>query len=384
MSLSTTGLSIPSQADIEESIKTSIKADLGPQIQLNDDSITGRMIKIIAYQIAQAYEVLRAIYDALSPDQAEGAWLDLVAALAGLTREPASSSIGIIRIDGIAATTIPIGARYRVPNGPIFETTEGGTIPLGLSRVDLAIRCTETGAIQAGAGTITEPVTIIAGVATVTNDAAVIEGREIESDTALRRRLAGSYARAGAGTIAAIRSAVLGVASVDQCLVIENDTDAVDALGLPRHSFRVVLWPAQTDNDPVWLAVWGTAPAGSKSDGWIAGLITDSQGVSQGIAYSLADEQQLYINVSVTSDPLTYGGDAAIEAAVLAWASALEIGQDVLVHKIEAAIAEVTGILTLEVLVAVGAQPTALDDVNITIDFDAIATADATNLVIIS
>lgn len=384
MTLDATGLSIPSQADIEEAIKADIRSAIGPQVQLDGDSVTGRIITIFSAQLAQAYEQLLNQYDSTSPDRATGTQLDLVSALVLVTRDPGVPSFTGLTFTGAPTTIIPAGSIYRVPDGARFLTILEDVIPGGGS-IDISVESEIAGAIEAPAGTITEQVTIIAGVTSVTNAEDAEVGRDIETDEALRQRRESSLVRPGGRTEGAIRAALLAVDTVTQALVLSNDTDATDSNGLPPHSYRSIVWPLQADDDPIWLVIWQTAPATIFSDGLIAGTITDSQGISQDVRYSLADEQELYLTINVTTDPQTYGGDDEVDAAVVEWGSALAIGDDVLVHEISAAISdEVTGILTLEVLVKVGSAPDPADDENITIALDEIATVDTANVLVVS
>lgn len=369
MTLDATGLSIPSKADIIAAMSASIRAAIGPQVQLGADSATGQVIEASSAQIAEAYEGLQELYDAQSPDSASGAQLDGSAAWTGITRNPATKSIGTLTITGTPTTVVPISSIYRVPAGPRFLTTVEVTIPGGGS-IDVGILAETAGALSAAADTITEDVTIIAGVDSVTNAADTVPGTDIESDELLRQRRESSTQIIGAGTDGSISARLGEIDTVQQALVVSNRTNTTDEFGIPPHSFEAVIWPAQTNDQPIWDVVFLTQSAGIEAFGSIAGTAVDAQGISQPVAYSLAIAVDIHIEVVLTVSPTLYGdSDAAVKAAVEAFTANPFIGADLLLHKVEAAVDDAAaGILTITVLAKVGSAPGPSDDANIPIN----------------
>jgi uncharacterized phage protein gp47/JayE len=379
MTLDATGLTIKSAADIEAEIKADQLAAIGPQLQNGPESPLGQFNAIMSTKLGEIWEVLQQVYEALDPDAAAGQQLDAVLALNELTRNPATRSTVTLTISGVDTTAIPIGYTARIPDGAQWETTEAGVITGGT--VDLATQATVTGPVQGPAGTITEPVTIIAGVSGVNNAEDALEGSEEETDEEARQRRAGALAVGGAGTDPSLQSRLGEVDTVAQALVISNRTDSTDALGIPSRAFRAMIWPAQADNQPIFDVIIRNQPAGILADGAISGTATDSQGVEQPVAYSLASEQEVHVDVIITTDPLTYTGDDAVKAAVVAFGDGLRIGEDVLLHLILCAVTDaVEGIITIEIRALVGSAPGPSDTTNLAIGLVEIATIDLANV----
>lgn len=385
MTLDATGLTTPRLADIREAIRADIAAnpDLGPSVQTGPDTVIGQLIDIFGQQLAEMYGTIQAAYDALRPDDAEGDALDQICAYAGVIRLAASHSTVTLTASGTPATVIPPGSIARVPGGVRFVTTAEGVIGGG-GTVAIPARAEVTGPVEAGAGTITGIVTTITGWASVTNAAAATPGRSVETDAELRVRRELSLQRASASTDQALRARLLEVPDVQAAVVLSNRTDVTDGYSIPPHSFRAIVWPDLPDDPAIFEAIWGQTPMGIQSNGLYAGLVTDSQGVSQTVRYSPASAQEVHVVVRVVIDDDLYplDGDDQIEAAVLAYASALSIGDDFRPFRIIGAIEEIPGILDLEVRAKIGSTPGASDTVTIPIAITQIATVDAGDITV--
>jgi len=225
-------------------------------------------------------------------------------------------------------------------------------------------------------------VDVIAGVSAVTNAAAAVTGREVETDDELRSRRELSLQIIGGGTDQAIRAKLLEVSGVTAAVVISNRTMTTDVNGIPPKAFRVIVWPAPVDDTVIWQAIWDTMPAGILSDGTEDGTATDSQGNSQPVAYSVASEQAVHIDVLITADTTEWPGDGEDQAraAVLAAFADLSIGDDVRLFKITSAVSGIAGIITITPRAKVGSAPGGGDTANISISLTQIATFDEANI----
>ena len=383
MTLDATGLTIKTAAEIEDEVSVDQRAALGDQLVTGPESPLGQLNSIFAAQLATAWTLLQQVFEALDPDAAEGTQLDTVCSLAPLTRNPATKSVGVLTINGLDTTVIPIGYIVRIPLGARFVTTAAAVIPFAAT-IDVAIESEEYGEIEGLSGTITEPVTIIAGVTSITNAADVVEGRLVESDSDLRQRREGSLSVAGSCTDASVAARIGELDTVEQSLVISNRTNAVDAFSIPPKSGRAIVYPAQAASQPVWDQIWLHWPIGITSDGAITGTAQDQQGNSQPVAFSVATEIEVHIAIALTVDTVTYSGDAAVIAAVAAATANPLIGADLLLWTIENRVGDdVTGILTIEARALVGSTPTSLDTANIAIDLDEIGLVDSGDITVV-
>lgn len=387
MTLDATGLTIKTAAEIEAEIIAAIKDPaVMPAAQIGPESPLGQTISIIAAQLGACYQVQQQVYEAADPDDAADEQLDSACALGRITRQGASKSTVTLRFTGTNGTAVGVGTIARIPDGARFITTAGGTVSFG--RVDLAAEAEDFGPVVALAGTITEAVTVIAGISAVTHISDAVVGRLVESDQALRQRREASLAVNGSATDAAIAARCLESDGVTQCIVISNRTSVTDAYGIPARAARVVVYPTSlttTRRAALRAVIWAHTPAGIELDGATSGTIVDSQGVTQTIKFQYATEVAVHVEIVVTTDPTTYGGDAAVSAAVLAATASPTLGGALLLWRLENAVTDaVTGILTIEARALRGSTPTSGDIANISADLDEILLVDSGDITVTS
>lgn len=355
MALTPTGLTIKSLAEIKDEVRVAVRASIGARVQLGPESIIGQLIDIYAERESLLWELSQALYDAFDPDQASGAALDNLVALNGLTRQPATPSVGVLSITTSGAATVPVGSVYRVPDGPRFVTTAALSAP-GAGTYPVAIESEDAGAIEAVAGAITELVTVILNVASVTNAADVTPGTDLETDEELRARRESSLQVTGVATDQAIRSNVLAIETVQQAVVISNRTAVVDAFGTAPHAFKVILYPIQSDNAPVWQTIYDAMPAAVRADGPIRGDATTTTGQTVEVGFELALETPIHVLVEIGGSlPPTVVAD--VKALVAA--QTFEIGGSVRPYSLSCLIEDAfDGVNDLKVFVRALVAPT--------------------------
>jgi len=126
---------------------------------------------------------------------AYGGYLDNLAALRGVTREPAKAAKAPVKftLSGKreAATGIPAGTKVTSAGGAYFATMEYAEIPAGETEVIVMAECTETGI--SGNGYSVGEIDILADpvgfVSSVSNTEKSAGGADIESDQSLAERL---------------------------------------------------------------------------------------------------------------------------------------------------------------------------------------------------
>lgn len=385
MTLTSAGLTVPRLDEIRTSLRAALRTSLGPSVQLGQTRVLGRIVDVFAVPLADLYGLLASLYDAFDPDAAAGAALDNVAAMVGVARIDADYSLGEITATGTNGTVIPSGSIVRITNGARFVTTASATISGGTATIP--IRAEDTGPVEAAEDAITEIVTAVSGWSGISASTEISSaegnlGRNVETDEELRVRREQSLAIVGAGVDQAIRARLLQVPGVDAAVVLSNRTKVTDVNGIPANSFRAVIYPAPADNDPVWQAIWDTMPSGILADGTTAGTAIDSQGNSQPVAFSVATEQEIHIDVLITSDPDEWpdDGEDQARAAVLAALAGLSIGDDVRLFKITAAVSSIPGIVSVTPRAKVGSAPGIGDTANISISLTQVATFDDANI----
>lgn len=379
MTLTSAGLTTPRLADLRTSLRASLRTSLGDGVQLGQTRVLGRIVDAIAPILADIAGLTQALYDAFDPDAAEGEHLDNLCVIVGVTRIAADYSTGTITVAGTNGTLIPSGSIVRIPNGARFVTTANATIAGGDATI--AIRAEDTGPVEADEDAISSIVTSVSGWTSITASTEISTaegnlGRNVETDEELRVRREQSLSIIGGGTDAAIRARLLEVAGVDAAVVISNRTMTTDSNGIPPKAFEAVVWPAPADDDPVWLAIWLAQPAGIRAHGDEAGTAIDSQGNSQPVAYSVASEQVVHIDVLITADTNEWpaDGEDQARAAVLSAFASMSIGDDVRLFKITSAVSGIAGIITITPRAKIGSAPGIGDTLNITITITQIAT----------
>lgn len=246
---------------------------------------------------------------------------------------------------------------------------------------DVSARATVSGQITGQAGTITVIQTPTFGVTSVTNLLDATVGRARESDADLRLRRLEEQQRAGTATVEGIRENLLAVDQVTQALVVENTDVVTDIDGRPAKSFEAYVQGG--DNQDIFDAIWASKPAGIRTYGTISGTIIDSQGFSQPIQFSRPIEALVYIDVVITAntDPnegsvYPANGDDLVQAAILAYGSTFQLGQDIIVNRFYTPINTVPGVIGIDFKVGLAPSPTL--SANIAIGATSIAVFDST------
>ncbi len=134
------GLQTKSLAQIKSEMEDSFREKFGVSIKLGPDTIFGKFIAIQAERESLQWEHSQEHYDARNPNSAFGLALDDLAALTGVSRNPAIRSRGIIYGAGSTGAVILARSRFEVEGAldqfeAIFEseifTTEDFSIQSG-------------------------------------------------------------------------------------------------------------------------------------------------------------------------------------------------------------------------------------------------------------
>lgn len=340
--IDTSGFLRKTAADLQAELEDAARGIFGATIRVARTSLMGQLIALITGAGTGLWELAEAIFWTLDPERAPGAWLDGIARLRGLERQPAVASTVDATATGTDGTVITAGSIVELAaTGAQFQVMAPATIAAGEAAI--VLEALEAGPLEIPALETWEIVTPITGWDDVTNDAAGLTGRAVETDAELRARLAARRGGAGAGTPEAIVARLLDVPGVISARVIENDGDAADGDGRPGHSFEALV-DGGADED-VALELWTVKPAGIKivstalaPPALVEETITDSQGIDRVIVFTRPQDVPIWIEIDLTA---TRTLDAAelesVAAALLAYGDTLEIGESVIAWRIQAA-----------------------------------------------
>lgn len=164
------------------------------------------------------------LYDNQFADNWSGTVLDRrVYDATGIVRKPAIPATGTVRFTGTIGTHIP--QRTVVTDGERFFVTMFGDYITESGTVDIAIQAQSAGDLGfVAGGAIKQLGRQINGVATVTNPEAIHNGRDVESDEALRKRYFAYYSdNAATNNPAQFRAWAKEVSGVGQARVIRAE-----------------------------------------------------------------------------------------------------------------------------------------------------------------
>ena len=128
MSFDNTGLTPKRYQEIVEELNTQLKALAGSEIDTTENSLIGHMHSNLSLAFAQLWELAQDVYEARDLYNAEGASLENLARIVGITREPTTQTRGIAFFTGLDGTTINEGSRITSVRGDEFEVEDTFTI----------------------------------------------------------------------------------------------------------------------------------------------------------------------------------------------------------------------------------------------------------------
>lgn len=276
-----------------------------------------------------------------------------------------------------------VGNTLTITRDDIFQTVSFTTTAnIGIVKVSTVgeVIAENTGPVEQLVNTITEIATPILGWDSVTNPIAASPGSLEETDEELRLRFRNSKFDRATNTLDAIYTALIGVDNVEEVVIYENDTDAVDGNGVPGHSFLpIVLGGLSTD---IANAIWENKPIGILSYGNTTVAINDIQGFPHDISFSRPDGIVIYISIDLTTDSnYPANGDDQVKQAIIDYfSSQFGIGDDVIYSRLYTPINSIPGHEVNSL--TIGTAPAPVGTVNIPIAFDEIASINDLNIVI--
>jgi uncharacterized phage protein gp47/JayE len=235
-----TGLHVPTYTDVRDYLIEQARAIYGNDIYLGSDSQDYQYISAVAYMINSSYFIAQEAYNNRSPLAAIGVGLDGIVKLNGIKRDAPEYStcpVNLVGTPGFEVTqgiiaNAATGIRWSLPSSVIFD--EGGNAAV-------IATCQIEGPITAQAGELSVIITPTFGWTSVTNAVAALIGSLKETDAALRARQAISTSLPSRSILESLKGALLALSGVQRVEKYENDTDAINADGVPAHSICIVI-----------------------------------------------------------------------------------------------------------------------------------------------
>lgn len=264
-----------------------------------------------------------------------------------------------VGIATIASNTLSDGGAVTVTPS---EVTPG--VPQGTANM----QAEDTGPTVANTDTLNVIETPVSGWDATVNTADAVVGQNEESDADFKTRRIQQIAQAGAATPNAVFADVRNVTDVTAVVVFYNNLAITDLDGRPPHSIDIVVEGG--DEDDIAEAIFDTVGAGITFVGDITKTVKDDQNFDQTIKFSRPTPVEIWVEMDLTTDEnFPEDGLDLAEAAILDYASELQIGDDVVVHgsapSLECSVNEIPGIVDIAIRVGKTSSPTLDDNIEI-------------------
>ena len=424
MTLDANGFTRTTLTEIKDAIDADLKSEVSDSLNTTATGAIGQISSIIANAISAREELAEEVYNALNPDAATGTSLDNLCALTGTIRLSATQGTLTALCTGTALATLSTerkvslnGYYWTSSSATALAATTAWASATAYTVGDVVTNdtpakvyiCTTAGT-SAGSGGPTGTGTAITDgtvtwryvgdgdghveldftaddygddpVAYTYNDLTIetatpgwesamaledaTQGRDEETNAALRLRRAQDIAATGNATVRAITGDVSSVSGVTHVHVFENDADGTDEDGLPPHSIEVVVLGG-TDND-VAQAILDSKGAGIQDYGASSGTATDVEGNSETVYFTRPTEVSIYVDVELTKDAdYPTDGDTQVKTAIVDHGNALGVGDDVVLSQLYDNIFSISGVVDVT-LIEIGTAPAPSGTSNISID----------------
>jgi uncharacterized phage protein gp47/JayE len=325
------GIHYPDYETILSRKKDDYRTIYGSDVYLESDSQDGQLLAIEALAIYDTCQIAAAVYSSYSPSTAQSDALSRNVKINGIKRKVATYSQVDLRIVGQVGSVIANGiAEDQIGNKWLLP--DSVTIPI-TGEITVTAMAENLGSISAPASTITKIATPTLGWQTVNNLASATEGVPVEPDADLRVRQTQSTAIPSLSVMDGIGGAIASIEGVVRSRGYENDSNVVDANGLPPHSISFVVDGGDVQVIGDTIAIKKTPGTGTY--GTTSVTTYDKYGMPNVIDFFRPTS--VTISVEITVDALlgyTTSIGEEIAKKVAAHINALKIGDDVLISRI--------------------------------------------------
>lgn len=332
----------PSYEDLLETYSERAKLLFGEDIDLEETSTIGKLIRMWAYSDADIYEDLENIYYSGFPHSARGQSLDRLLPFAGIYRNPATYTRRKICITGESGYVIEAGTV--VISGDLNFDIEEDCVIGDEGVVEVVCICEESGIIgnTAVIDSMQEQVPEIEKV----EDLGVVElGKDIESDQMSRMRFDESISGGGSGTYDAIKASIMRVEQVTSAYIIENDSD-IEKDGIPPRGFKCYVLAPDSQNQAIAEAIFDKKPVGIPCVGDISISVLDDGGIEHIVKFSHSVEVRVFAKIRIkTNAYFENNGIEQIKQNLNEYVYNLSNGEPVILSAMYSCIHSVSGVV---------------------------------------
>jgi len=312
------GIQVQTFDEIYQDLADGYRDIYGEDINLDPDSPDGQRVGIEAQARLDLQSFALTMYQQMDPNFAFGQSLNRIIKLAGLTRRPATRSQADVTITTDRALTLPADYAVEDDLGQSWTTLESVSLSSGTTTVTLFSEV--FGAIEADAGTITQPATVVLGVTGVTNTSAAVVGIEEETDEELRVRRNQSLSTPQSSGVGRMMTALGNLANVTDLMVYENDTDSTDSDSIPSHSLWAIIEGGAVNDIAEVMAKNKTSGTGLKGtvSGEYSEQIIRPDGSTYTLVYTMVFDRPTYVDLQVRLDADRKDSEVAVDTELIA------------------------------------------------------------------
>ena len=323
------GISTQTFQELLATFKGMMTQIFGNDIVLDNSTMDGQLVGILCQAFQQANNAMVKIFSGFSPSNAQGAYLDSLVGINGLTRLPASYSTVEVIISGEANTQITNGVVADTNNNQ-WNLPANVTIPESGS-ITVTATAQESGAIYASPNSVTTILTPFSGWQSVTNPNASNTGSPAESDASLRQRQAISQELPNQTIAQGLQAAILTLPNVTYCKIFCNNTDSTNNNNIPAHCISVVVGGGDTQSIAQTIANKKTLGCGTYGE--------TSVTLSDGSIIQFQPQKYIWFRIVVNIQPtINYNDNIgyAIQQAIYNYINNADIGSTIWLSKIQA------------------------------------------------
>lgn len=269
---------LPSDTDILAGVQIDMNYAFGGGLNPALNTPQGQLASSLAAIVSDKDSEIALICNQVDPQYATGRFQDAIGRLYFLTRLPAKATAVTAILGGLAGTVVPAGTIAQDNGGNTYTLLGAVTIGAG-GTVSSSWQNVATGPIPCPAGTLTQVYQAVNGWDTISNPADGILGQNIESPAEFELRRKNSVAGNSRGSTQAIQAAVLQVANVLDCYVIDNTRGQTTLTGstnypmVPHSIYVAVVGGADAD---IAQAIWLKKDTGCDYNGNTTVTVLDS------------------------------------------------------------------------------------------------------------
>lgn len=391
--LTPTGFDKKTQPGCLQEMKADLWSSVSKGLNLSTAAPLGQILTRLSVREGIIWDALEAIHDARNPNASSGSALRALVNLTGTEAQVATKSLAKGCVVNVNAgfdqlPGVMVAALDTDPTALFTNVTEVSNTSGVAADITVDFRAVNPGPLAAPAGHLIVISQALSGWNSITNPLDAAPGLADDTDPTLRLRRETELQGGGSSTADAIKSDILKnlQSNITNCKVLTNDSDAVDANGLPPHSFEVLArGQDQGPNASFDLAtqILATKDGGDKAHGTSSTVLTDGDGNAVSIGYTWVADEDVYfiVNVSIISSEFPADGDTQIKNAIIAIGAAYDPGQHVVAKKIESACFNVPGVDDVPSLF-LGLDPAPAGSANIPIDARRIAKFDTSRIAV--